>query len=253
MPKLTDEELGQLLRETFTEKEDLVDQLPEATLRPVVRRAPALLAAAAVLTILGGGISIAGAGLGSSPSESAKGPAASSTPSKVMAGSPAEVGLNVKLSGLAVAELTKWERPAGGWPVVNVLDGSYLDASSPTVEGGGVGTPFSKQEKAAIAAVSGVPIAWVKHRPVRADACDLSSGVPYVTIGQVVVNQADASSATIGMSIWRGCLDAQWLTYRLESAARHPVSSTGGSGTEVLSQSGQVWIVAGTVGPVAVS
>ncbi|NIK54963.1 hypothetical protein [Kribbella shirazensis] len=52
MPKLTDDELGTLLRETFTSKEALVDHLPETTKRrsPV----PALLAAAAVVVVLAG-------------------------------------------------------------------------------------------------------------------------------------------------------------------------------------------------------
>ncbi|MDX6283081.1 MAG: hypothetical protein QOH03_4152, partial [Kribbellaceae bacterium] len=59
MPKLTDEEVGQLLRETFTEKEELLDHLPEATTIPVRRRkAPVLLAAAAVIVILAGVLSI---------------------------------------------------------------------------------------------------------------------------------------------------------------------------------------------------
>ena len=52
MAKLTDEELERLLRETFADKEDLLDSLPQATKRrrPV---APLLLAAAAVLAVLG--------------------------------------------------------------------------------------------------------------------------------------------------------------------------------------------------------
>ena len=52
MAKLTDEELERLLRETFADKEDLLDSLPEATKRrrPV---APILLAAAAVVVVLG--------------------------------------------------------------------------------------------------------------------------------------------------------------------------------------------------------
>jgi hypothetical protein len=53
MPRLTDEDLEQLLRETFADKEKLVDSLPQATKRrrPV---GPVLLAAAAVLVLLGG-------------------------------------------------------------------------------------------------------------------------------------------------------------------------------------------------------
>ncbi len=51
MPKLTDDELGDLLRETFADQENLVDHLPKATKRrPLV---PVLLAAAAVLAVLG--------------------------------------------------------------------------------------------------------------------------------------------------------------------------------------------------------
>jgi hypothetical protein len=53
MNRLTDEELERLLRETFADKEKLVDTLPLATMRrrPLV---PVLLAAAAVLVVLGG-------------------------------------------------------------------------------------------------------------------------------------------------------------------------------------------------------
>lgn len=52
MPKLTDDELGELLRETFADKETLADHVPEATKRrsPL----PALVAAAAVLVVLAG-------------------------------------------------------------------------------------------------------------------------------------------------------------------------------------------------------
>lgn len=52
MGKLTDEDIEQLLRETFADKEDLVNELPQATKRrsPV----PALLAVAAVLVVLAG-------------------------------------------------------------------------------------------------------------------------------------------------------------------------------------------------------
>ncbi|GAA2820281.1 hypothetical protein [Kribbella solani] len=53
MPKLTDDELAELLRETFADKEDLADSLPVATKRRH-RVAPALLAAAAVLAVIAG-------------------------------------------------------------------------------------------------------------------------------------------------------------------------------------------------------
>jgi hypothetical protein len=52
MTKLTDEELGDLLRETFADRESLTDHLPEATKRR--NPGPILLAAAAILAVLAG-------------------------------------------------------------------------------------------------------------------------------------------------------------------------------------------------------
>ncbi|TCO17615.1 hypothetical protein EV652_11768 [Kribbella steppae] len=53
MARLTDEDLERLLRETFADKEDLLDSLPQAT-KPRRPIAPILLAAATVLVVLGG-------------------------------------------------------------------------------------------------------------------------------------------------------------------------------------------------------
>ncbi|GAA3574619.1 hypothetical protein [Kribbella ginsengisoli] len=246
MSKLTDEEVGQLLRETFAGKESLIDQLPEATTTPVRRKAPILLAAAAVIVILAGVLSIVG--LDDKPSSKpgdlaapAAGSAPSVTPQTALANasgvSPSQ------LMGVAITELTKWERPAAGWPVVKVLDATYSQASSP-IEVGGKGTPLSQQAQALIAASAvGVPIEWVQSRPKGDKVCEEADGTPYVTLGPVVMAKSGAS-ATIGMSIWRGCMDAQWLTYRLVRDA------TQFSGAEA---SKQRWSVAGTVGPVAVS
>ena len=52
MAKLTDDDIEQLLRETFADKENLVDELPSATKRR--SPGPVLLAAAAVLVVLAG-------------------------------------------------------------------------------------------------------------------------------------------------------------------------------------------------------
>jgi hypothetical protein len=248
MPKLTDEEVGRLLRETFAEKEDLVDQLPEATVAPVRRKAPVLLAAAAVFVVMAGALSIAGINRGPS-SEPASAPPASnadSTPTppnpQVQLTAPPPSVSTAYLSGVAIAELTKWERPAGGWPVVKVLDASYDAASSPT-SAGGAGTLISKQDRSTIAELAGTPISWVRSRPAGPNACDQADGTPYVTLGPVVL-KPDGSSATIGMSMWRGCLDARWLTYRLVRATTQ---------TQVYSHNLGGWRVAGTVGPVSVS
>lgn len=255
MPKLTDEEVGQLLRETFTEKEELLDHLPEATTKPVRRKAPVLLAAAAVIVVLAGVLSIAGLDGKPTPRPTA-GQAASADasgssqptnqptePAVAMSGASGPI-IAARVSGVAIAELTKWERPDGGWPVVKVLDASYSSASSPT-EAGGKATPLSKQQQAVIAAsAAGVPIEWVSSKPTGANVCEEADGTPYVTLGPVVMAKG-GSSATIGMSMWRGCLDAQWLTYRLV-----PITTPA---SKVYESSVQSWKVAGTVGPVAVS
>jgi hypothetical protein len=53
MARLTDEELERVLRETFADKEELLDTLPQATTKRRRPVAPVLLAAAAVLVVLG--------------------------------------------------------------------------------------------------------------------------------------------------------------------------------------------------------
>jgi hypothetical protein len=243
MPKLTDEEVGQLLRETFADKEGLIDRLPEATIRPVRRKAPVLLAAAAVVVILAGIAAATGLQGGPDVQPAAQSPSPRQT-SPVGQPQPKNfLPQTGQLVGMAVAELTQWERPAGGWPVVKVLDASYSQASSPT-DTGGKGIPLSKEEQAVIARSAGVPIEWVASRPAGPDVCDQANGTPYVTLGPVVFSK-DRLSATIGMSMWRGCLDAKWLTYRLL-----PTITTA---SRVYSHSLGSWRVAGTVGPVAVS
>ncbi|MEV6411773.1 hypothetical protein [Kribbella sp. NPDC051718] len=242
MPKLTDEEVGQLLRETFADKESLIDQLPEATSTPARRKAPALLAAAAVLVLVAGVAVATGLKSGPDAQPVAQSPSPGKTGPTLEAQAKNYQPDTGVLAGVAVAELAKWERPDGGWPVVKVLNASYSQASSPT-EAAGKGTPLSKQEQAAIARSAGVPIEWVDSRPTGPDVCDKADGTPYVTLGPVVFNKS-RSSATIGMSIWRGCMDAQWLTYRLVPDA----TQYSGAG-----ESGDRWAVAGTVGPVAVS
>ncbi|MEU4390497.1 hypothetical protein [Kribbella sp. NPDC023855] len=243
MPPVTDDEVGALLRETFAEKEKLIDQLPKATTRPVRRKAPALLAAAAVLAVLAGTIAIAGDTGGRQTLDSGGGKAeqsASMTPTprpKTLSATASKVGLPLRpqLTSLAIAEIAKRERPKGGWPVVKVLDAAYGGAGSPTGPGP-AGVPFTAPERSQIAASAGVPIEWVKKRPTGSNICDQqASPAPYITVGQLAFDKGH-STATIGMSMWRGCLDAHWLTYRL---TRNPTTDA--------------WRITGTVGPVAVS
>lgn len=241
MPKLTDDEVGQLLRETFADKENLVDQLPEATTSPVRRKLPVLVAAAAVLAVLGGGVSIVGTDhkQEARPTPNQTVPVSGSHAASKPTTGVTTLELNVTQYswGLAIKELTKAERPAGGWPVVKVLDAPYQAAGNPTGPGK-AGAPFNENDRARIEGYAGVPIEWVKSRPTGPDICDRPVGTPYVTLGRVVMDKK-GSSGTVGVSMWRGCLDGRWLTYRLADVP----NPKGGSD----------WKITGTVGPVAIS
>jgi hypothetical protein len=242
MPKLTDDEVGTLLRETFVDKENLVDQLPTATTSPARRKAPALLAAAAVVAVLAGTVTVAGrdhqetARPTSTPQVAEKAEPASST-GPMTGSTTAELNLTAHGWALALKEVTKAERPPGGWPVVKVLDAWYEAAGNPSGPGA-ARRPFDERERAWIASYSGVRIEWVKSRPTGSDICDQPAGTPYVTLGKVVFDRK-VSTGTVGVSLWRGCLDARWLTYRL---------------VDDPSIRGEIgWRITGTVGPVAVS
>ncbi|GAB3939356.1 hypothetical protein GCM10029976_055400 [Kribbella albertanoniae] len=80
MPKLTDEQLGDLLRETFTDHADDLKSLPEATKRR--RIAPALVAAAAVVTVLAGTVMNGSINTAQRPAPTAPPPAAARTVSE---------------------------------------------------------------------------------------------------------------------------------------------------------------------------
>jgi len=248
---MKDEELGDLLRETFASKEHQLDSLPEA-INPVKRRTgPILLAAASVLVVLGGILYAANGGAGSNqagPGETASVPGATDGPVRTMPGStppgstqpgststavPGE-SRNALIWAAAITEILKIERPSAGWPGVRVLDASNAGA------GGGSVTyeyapRFTAAERAAIEqALAGVaPVQWVGNRPQGGkELCDQPAAKePYVTVGPIVSVQGHLE---VGAWVWRGCLDAHWLTYRLDQ-------QTGG------------WKITGTVGPQGVS
>ncbi|QNE20258.1 hypothetical protein F1D05_23015 [Kribbella qitaiheensis] len=242
---MKDEDLGLLLRETFAEKEELIDNLPEATIIARRRTGPILLAAASVLVILGGILyAVQWTGHDTPIGQATTtGPAATTAPGSIPTmtpppGSTATDGQPVPERSMiwaaAIAEILKIERPAAGWPGIRVLD-------APNGGAGGNGityelaTPFTAAERAgiekALAAVA--PVHWVRSRPTGgANVCDQPAAKePYVTVGPIVPTQGHVE---VGINVWRGCLDARWMTYRLDQKA----------GT---------WTVMGTIGPVAVS
>jgi hypothetical protein len=132
----------------------------------------------------------------------------------------------------AIQKILTIERPAAGWPGVHVLDAPH-DGKVATVPTRG--QPFSAEEKAGVerGLIGVVPVQWVRTLPTGGSkACEQPAATkPYVTLGPIVSKPDHVEVAT---SVWRGCLDAHWLTYRLDKKAGR-------------------WQVTGTVGPQAVS
>ncbi|TDW18674.1 hypothetical protein [Kribbella kalugense] len=109
MTRLTDDELGELLRETFTGQEELIDKLPEATKRR--SRVPVLLAAAAVLAVLAGvlyGVHRVGA---PDPVE----PAGTAT-------APDHTGRDAEIWAAAIETIVRKNVPKSGWTTALVMD-----------------------------------------------------------------------------------------------------------------------------------
>lgn len=244
MTRPTDDQLGRLLRETFADKEKEVaepesrsERLPEATKRS---RAPIALAAASVLVVLGGVVYAADpAGKPDpTPAQTATSSPAPTAPSQ--SGSPAPTNNHAALLygaeawASAIREMAKWERPTGGWPALMVLDAPHEGAGSPTTEKVR-STPFTADHKLMMERLLAdvAPIKWVRSLPTGANVCDgPAASAPYITVAPIG-HTPKPEVIQIGISLWRGCLDARWLTYGL-------VESSG-------------WKVTGTVGPEAVA
>jgi len=235
MTKLTDEELGELLRETFASKEHRIDSMPEATIVERRRTGPILLAAASVLVVLGGILyAVQGAG-----HDAPVGQVTTTVPGATTAvpGKTASTGRtapeNALIWAAVIAEVLKIERPAAGWPGIQLVERTNAGAGgdSMTYE---LAAPFTAAERIAIEnALDGVVVHWVSSRPLGGTKlCEQPPAKqPYITVGPVVPTQGHVE---VGANIWRGCLDAHWATYRLDKQ----------NGT---------WKVTGTVGPQAVS
>lgn len=231
MTKLIEDEAGQLLWETFVEKENLVDKLPDAISRTARRKAPALLAAASVLVVLGGVVYV-----GRSTGEPDPGVAQATvtSPTSTVPQPGQGVPLEPAVWAAAIEAMAKWEVPAKGWPSLDVLDAPRQGAGSPA--GSSVrGRPFSPDMKSRIeqALADVAPIRWVRERQASTDnvCAQPAAESPYITVGPVVSKEGHVE---VGVDMWRGCLDARWLTYRLD-------------------RDGTGWKVTGTVGPEAVA
>lgn len=169
MPELTDDELGELLREAFAAQETLVDHLPEATKRR--SRLPVLLAAAAVLVVLAGVLY----GVHRSTRPDPAQPAATTATS--------EDGM---IWGVAVATvLHKFEPTGTQWSGVKVFGQFAEVATSDPPKTLRPGVTFSQLEQRQIAlAVAGVaPVVW--NSSISPQTC-APSRVPTVVLDPIV-------------------------------------------------------------------
>ncbi|WP_432944254.1 hypothetical protein ACQPXM_02405 [Kribbella sp. CA-253562] len=218
----SDEELGELLRETFASKENQADSLPAAIKAGTRRRfSPALAAAAAVVLVLGGAVVVR---QNLTPPTGLPAPAATTTGHAETAEAIA-LTEDIRIWAAAIEAIIAREP---GSTTYYVLDAPLQNGSTAAR-----GKPFTDAQKTAITGLlaSKAKLEWIAKRPPLADPCAPNAGGPFVTVGAIVRR---AGHVEVDASIWRGCLAARWLTFRLDEKA----------GT---------WNVTGTVGPEAVS
>lgn len=185
MPKLTDDEVGALLRETFADKEKLVDQLPMATKR---RKAPVLLAAAAVLVLLTGILYVAG-----------------DRDRETVAKAPADAAIWAAV----MSEIVKKAPEGKLGPVLEVLAAPEDHAAPPEMAEPIRGPEFSAQTKARIEQQVTQPIQWV-HKDGGCRNPGLTNR--FVALGRIVDKGDHQEAATFDQ---RGCHYATWATYRV--------------------------------------
>ncbi|TDD13717.1 hypothetical protein E1218_34150 [Kribbella turkmenica] len=205
---MKDLDLERLLRETFADKEKLVGKLPPATesRRPV---APVLLAAAAVLVVLGGilyGVN--------------RGPEVEPAPAAV-----APAGDDAEIWATAIAALTAKFRAQYKLDAVLVLGGT---ADPVTTEAATRSRAFSAAQKNRIAEVvstrANVHVTWIEPSYATQQSCLRTRAE--VSVGDVV----DKGEHTeVHTRIAYNCGRQYWLTYLIE-------------------RQGTTWRVIGTVG-----
>lgn len=217
--RLTDDELGDLLRETFAEHETLTDHLPAATKRrsPV----PVLLAAAAVLVVLVGVL------YGVHRPDRASQPLAT-TPAVTEAGS--EDGL---IWAAATVSLVRLAEPSDGWQVVQVF-GQGQRAHTQALNG----SPTPVVTLSAVAKMR-IEMAVRPLAPVTFSGDESSCTVrrvATVTLGPVV---SKADHKEVHASIFSDCGRGSILTYRIEKVTGNwKVIGTVGGVTGVLPAGG---------------
>ncbi|MEV6287201.1 hypothetical protein [Kribbella sp. NPDC051770] len=233
----SDQELGDLLRETFTDKEFQADRLLAANKSPGSpaarvstgravsgrrRFVPVLAGAAAVVLVVAAAVIIRE---NVPHSTDLQAPAATPSAPGVSVGDPLGLALtdDERIWAAAIKGIIDREPGAATY---YVLDAPQQNGASQR------GKPFTNAEKSTIAnQLAPIKLEWITKRPPLPDPCAPDAGGPYVTVGKIV---HQAGHVEVDASIWRGCLAARWLTFRLDEKAGE-------------------WKVTGTVGPEAVS
>lgn len=212
MTKLTEDEAIRLLRETFADKESLVDRSPEVTGRRKVGVWVPVLAAACVLALLGG-VAFA-VGVIDRPGANGSVPAAgaSPTPTGAPQGAPSA---SAEMWAEMVAMASEIDRPKAGWPSLTVLDAPHDVSLGST--GPGRGKPFDPATKRVIEQrlAKIAPIHWVSRRtpeePMKCSANGYRS--PVITVSPLTLKNGHHEAT---FSIWLACGSAQWVTLAIE-------------------------------------
>ncbi len=192
MPKLTDDQLGDLLRETFTDHVDDLKSLPEATKRR--RIAPALVAAAAVLTVLAGTVM-------NGSLNTAQPPAPAASPPFAAAASPDE---DTQIWSTVASMVIQVKAPQRAFALAAV----------------GVKMSEAQRNDVAEAVGQGNKVSWVQlqatssppRKDTRYESC-LKLDIPIVFVGEVVDKGRDRE---IRAGVSEGCGYAESALYRLE-------------------------------------
>ncbi|MET9269706.1 hypothetical protein [Kribbella sp. NPDC003557] len=221
MPKLTDDELGDLLRETFADREAsadretfadreyLIDQLPGAKRRR--GRLPVLLAAAAVLAVLAGALY----GVGRVGAADPAPPAATPTPTRTASD-------DALIWTASIETLLRSVKPgSGAWRSVIVVEQSDDGTNHPPK-----GPPISadQQEMMTYLVRRIAPLQFREHLLPAPPTCQ-DNRVGVVLISDVV-DKAD--HVEVRVSLFHDCNHASNATYRVEHR-------------------GPSWVVTGTV------
>jgi hypothetical protein len=204
MARLSDEDLERLLRETFADKETLVDEVPAATTtrRPV---APILLAAAAVLVILTGIL------YGASRGET--------DPEPPVAAAPATDADLWAAAIVAVAE--KYEPPAG-WRSLTVLDHPETSTRA-SAENSAVKFSVAQKDRITEQVSKVAPVRWTPT-PARIGDCS-NLGFAHIAVG-AVVDKVDHKEVPTRIDL--ECGRGYRVTYRLEDQGGWTVDGTVG-------------------------